>query len=82
MSDRKYNPRTDDPMYWRYQKLVEDWADTMSGKLKLIGPYAENFRIITAYLARQLYEMGYNDAERLFKEVMGDGEEDKGKVIN
>jgi len=79
MSDeKKYNPRVEDPLYWRYQKLVEDWSALMSEKLKIFGPSAENFQLVTAHFARQLYKMGYDDAERLFKEVL----EDKDKVVN
>lgn len=71
MSDeKKYNPRTDDPLYFRYQTLVEDWSVEMCERLRIFGPSAENFQLITAYFARQLYKLGYEDAERLFKKAL------------
>lgn len=78
MSNKKYDPHTDDSHYWRYQQLVEDWSATMSEKLNLFGPSAENFKLITAYLAKKIYERGYDDAEELFKKIL-DGKE---KVVN
>jgi hypothetical protein len=78
MSDKKYDPKNDDPLYFRYQELVEKWSAEMCSRLRIFGPSAENFQLVSAYFARKLYKLGYEDAERLFKEVLEGGK----KVIN
>lgn len=77
MGDKKYDPIVDDPCYWRYQKLVEDWSAHISKQLRLEESSKENFQLVTAYFAASLYRMGYEDAERFLKEV-----QEKKKIIN